>query len=58
MSTVYSGTKQPLSFWQIWNMCFGFFGLTRDSGGPVGVRLASKGLVLRRLGNLPPQVTP
>ena len=39
-------------------MCFGFFGLTRDSGGPVGVRLASKGLVLRRLGNLPPQVTP
>jgi maltose/moltooligosaccharide transporter len=27
MSTVYSGTKQPLSFWQIWNMCFGFFGI-------------------------------
>jgi maltose/moltooligosaccharide transporter len=27
MSTVYSGTKQPFSFWQIWNMCFGFFGI-------------------------------
>ena len=27
MSTVYSGTKQPLNFWQIWNMCFGFFGI-------------------------------
>jgi len=27
MSTVYSGIKQPLSFWQIWNMCFGFFGI-------------------------------
>lgn len=27
MSTAYSGPKQTLSFWQIWNMCFGFFGI-------------------------------
>jgi maltose/moltooligosaccharide transporter len=27
MSTAYSGPKHTLSFWQIWNMCFGFFGI-------------------------------
>lgn len=27
MSTAYIGTKPKLSFWQIWNMCFGFFGI-------------------------------
>ena len=27
MSTVYTGIKPNLSFWQIWNMCFGFFGI-------------------------------
>jgi maltose/moltooligosaccharide transporter len=27
MSTVYTGVKPKLSFWQIWNMCFGFFGI-------------------------------
>lgn len=27
MSTVYTGTKPNLTFWQIWNMCFGFFGI-------------------------------
>src|SRR5436190_1393221 len=27
MSTVYTGIKPRLSFWQIWNMCFGFFGI-------------------------------
>ncbi|MCA6490075.1 MAG: MFS transporter, partial [Chitinophagaceae bacterium] len=27
MSTAYSGPKQNLGFWQIWNMCFGFFGI-------------------------------
>ncbi len=27
MSTSYSGTKPRLGFWQIWNMCFGFFGI-------------------------------
>lgn len=27
MSTAYSGVKPRLSFWQIWNMCFGFFGI-------------------------------
>lgn len=27
MSTAYTGEKAKLSFWQIWNMCFGFFGI-------------------------------
>jgi maltose/moltooligosaccharide transporter len=27
MSTAYTGIKPKLSFWQIWNMCFGFFGI-------------------------------
>ncbi|MFY7965677.1 MAG: MFS transporter [Chitinophagaceae bacterium] len=27
MSTVYTGVKPKLTFWQIWNMCFGFFGI-------------------------------
>lgn len=27
MSTTYTGVKHRLSFWQIWNMCFGFFGI-------------------------------
>lgn len=27
MSTVYTGPKKNLNFWQIWNMCFGFFGI-------------------------------
>ncbi|MBI5372327.1 MAG: MFS transporter [Sphingobacteriales bacterium] len=27
MSTAYTGEKPHLSFWQIWNMCFGFFGI-------------------------------
>jgi maltose/moltooligosaccharide transporter len=26
-STAYTGEKAKLSFWQIWNMCFGFFGI-------------------------------
>ncbi|MFZ9220541.1 MAG: MFS transporter, partial [Sediminibacterium sp.] len=26
-STAYIGVKSKLSFWQIWNMCFGFFGI-------------------------------
>ena len=26
-STAYTGEKVNLSFWQIWNMCFGFFGI-------------------------------
>ncbi len=26
-STAYLGVKSKLSFWQIWNMCFGFFGI-------------------------------
>lgn len=27
MSSAYTGEKPHLSFWQIWNMCFGFFGI-------------------------------
>lgn len=27
MSTTYTGVKPRLGFWQIWNMCFGFFGI-------------------------------
>ena len=27
MSSAYTGDKPQLSFWQIWNMCFGFFGI-------------------------------
>ncbi len=27
MSTAYTGVKPRLSFWQVWNMCFGFFGI-------------------------------
>lgn len=27
MSTAYTGNKPKLTFWQIWNMCFGFFGI-------------------------------
>ncbi|MEN9549797.1 MAG: hypothetical protein RIR12_2388 [Bacteroidota bacterium] len=27
MSAAYTGIKPRLSFWQIWNMCFGFFGI-------------------------------
>ncbi len=27
MSSAYIGIKPKLSFWQIWNMCFGFFGI-------------------------------
>lgn len=27
MSTAYIGSKPRLNFWQIWNMCFGFFGI-------------------------------
>lgn len=27
MSTAYTGAKPRLGFWQIWNMCFGFFGI-------------------------------
>jgi maltose/moltooligosaccharide transporter len=27
MSAAYTGAKPRLSFWQIWNMCFGFFGI-------------------------------
>ncbi len=27
MSTAYTGEKPRLRFWQIWNMCFGFFGI-------------------------------
>jgi maltose/moltooligosaccharide transporter len=26
-STAYVGEKSKMSFWQIWNMCFGFFGI-------------------------------
>ncbi len=34
-------------------MCFGFYGLTRDAGGPVSVSLTPGGFPLRRLGELP-----
>ena len=34
-------------------MCFGFYGLTRDAGGPVSVSLTPGGIPLRRLGELP-----
>ncbi len=27
MSATYTGVKPRLGFWQIWNMCFGFFGI-------------------------------
>ena len=27
MSSAYTGVKPNLGFWQIWNMCFGFFGI-------------------------------
>ncbi|MCX8019870.1 MAG: MFS transporter [Chitinophagaceae bacterium] len=27
MLTAYKGPKPRLSFWQVWNMCFGFFGI-------------------------------
>ncbi len=27
MSSAYTGAKPRLGFWQIWNMCFGFFGI-------------------------------
>lgn len=27
MSSAYTGVKPRLTFWQIWNMCFGFFGI-------------------------------
>jgi maltose/moltooligosaccharide transporter len=27
MSSTYTGAKARLNFWQIWNMCFGFFGI-------------------------------
>ena len=27
MNTAYTGNKAKLNFWQIWNMCFGFFGI-------------------------------
>jgi len=27
MSSAYTGVKPRLGFWQIWNMCFGFFGI-------------------------------
>lgn len=27
MSSAYTGEKPRLSFWQVWNMCFGFFGI-------------------------------
>jgi maltose/moltooligosaccharide transporter len=27
MNTAFTGVKVKLSFWQIWNMCFGFFGI-------------------------------
>ena len=27
MSSAYTGPKPRLSFWQVWNMCFGFFGI-------------------------------
>ena len=27
MNTAYTGNKEKLNFWQIWNMCFGFFGI-------------------------------
>jgi maltose/moltooligosaccharide transporter len=27
MNTAYTGEKKNLGFWQIWNMCFGFFGI-------------------------------
>jgi len=27
MNTAYTGEKVKVSFWQIWNMCFGFFGI-------------------------------
>lgn len=27
MSSAYTGVKPQLGFWQIWNMCFGFFGI-------------------------------
>jgi maltose/moltooligosaccharide transporter len=27
MSSAYTGVKPRLSFWQVWNMCFGFFGI-------------------------------
>jgi len=27
MSSAYTGLKPTLNFWQIWNMCFGFFGI-------------------------------
>lgn len=27
MSSAFTGVKPRLSFWQIWNMCFGFFGI-------------------------------
>jgi maltose/moltooligosaccharide transporter len=27
MSSAYTGVKPHLGFWQIWNMCFGFFGI-------------------------------
>ena len=26
-ATAYTGTKPQLNFWQIFNMCFGFFGI-------------------------------
>jgi maltose/moltooligosaccharide transporter len=27
MSSAYTGVKPRLTFWQVWNMCFGFFGI-------------------------------
>ena len=34
-------------------MCFGFFGLTRDTGGPVSVSLTPNGFPIPRLADLP-----
>ena len=52
MTTATTSTRAPASFWQIWNMCFGFFGIQFGWG----LQMANMSAIYEYLGAKPDQI--
>jgi MFS family permease len=52
MTTAAASTRAPVSFWQIWNMCFGFFGIQFGWG----LQMANMSAIYEYLGAKPDQI--
>ena len=52
MTTATTSTRAPATFWQIWNMCFGFFGIQFGWG----LQMANMSAIYEYLGARPDQI--